>query len=111
VSRLEQLAAGLPMSVADATEEDSLAIFGQDPQTYDDPTIASEDLWEETINRVMKEGLGWGTEMDMSQVVRRGAKGVGGLIEFVRYFVESRGVDENLFEGKLRHIMEEMDRR
>jgi hypothetical protein len=41
----------------------------------------------------------------MKELIRRGKKGVEGLTMYVRYFVEERGVNESLFEGKLSHMM------
>jgi hypothetical protein len=72
--------------------------------------LTREDLWEEVINGLLKQSLGWGKETDIKSVVRRGPRGVEGLVKFVEYFVESRGVDEALFEGKLARLMEEMDK-
>lgn len=63
---------------------------------------ASEDLWQEVINGVLKGVLGWGTEIE-DDVIRRGDGGLGGLVRFVDYFVTERGVPEALFEGKHTH--------
>ena len=44
-------------------------------------------------------------EGSMKELIRRGKKGVEGLAMYVGYFVEERGVNESLFEGKLSHLM------
>ena len=41
----------------------------------------------------------------MKDLIRRGRKGVEGLAIYARYFVEERGVNERLFDGKLSHLM------
>ena len=41
----------------------------------------------------------------MSKIVRRGQWGLDGLVVFVTYFVENRGVSQALFEGKLSNLM------
>jgi hypothetical protein len=41
----------------------------------------------------------------MKDLIRRGRKGMEGLTNYARYFVEERGVSESLFEGKLSHLM------
>ncbi|RXW21059.1 hypothetical protein EST38_g4790 [Candolleomyces aberdarensis] len=110
VSRLWNLVQRLPSSVPEASEDDALAIFAGDPQALNNATSASEDLWEEVINGMLKHSLGWGTETDIKNIIQRGARGVEGLLNFVEYFVESRGVNEALFEGKLTHLMDEMDK-
>lgn len=38
-------------------------------------------------------------------MVRWGAMGMGGVLQFARYFIEERGVNEMLFEGKLSHLL------
>jgi hypothetical protein len=67
--------------------------------------IDSEDLWEERLNGFMKEHLGWGTENNATDLVRRGEMGMDGVLKFTRYFVEKRGVNVSLFEGKLEHLL------
>jgi hypothetical protein len=56
-------------------------------------------------NPRLKRVLGWGTEEDMADLIRRGRKGVEGLTTYAKYFVEERRVNESLFEGKLSHLM------
>jgi hypothetical protein len=41
----------------------------------------------------------------MEDLVRRGRKGIEGLAVYMRYYVEEQGVNEDLFEGKLSHLM------
>ncbi|KAF6753578.1 hypothetical protein DFP72DRAFT_1010378 [Ephemerocybe angulata] len=55
----------------------------------------------------MKDALGWGDERDLSGMIRRGDKGVGALLGFMKHYIE-RGVDPGLFEGKLERLMVEM---
>ena len=110
LTRLQDLILRLPGSVPEATENDHLAVFGQDPRHFDDPEADGEGLWEEVINRVLKDALSWGMEREMSTIIRRGRNGMGGLHAFVEYFVRQRGVDPALFEGKLERLMKEMER-
>lgn len=53
----------------------------------------------------MKDNLGWGTEENTADLVRRGMMGMDGVFNFMRYFVEKRGVHVDLFEGKLAHLL------
>ncbi|KAF6757726.1 hypothetical protein DFP72DRAFT_808703 [Ephemerocybe angulata] len=106
--KLQQLVDGLSNDVPEAISTNPLAVFSKDLRVFDVPVISSDDLWEEGLNRLMKDALGWGSEVDMGTVVCRGEYGVAGLVGFVEYFVMERGVSEGLFEGKLGFLMEEM---
>jgi hypothetical protein len=41
-------------------------------------------------------------------IVQRGKWGLDSLLDFAKYFVEERGVNEGLFEGKLGPLMEKL---
>ncbi|KAF6751588.1 hypothetical protein DFP72DRAFT_1135958 [Ephemerocybe angulata] len=107
LSRLRLLVTHLPPTVPVATEADELAQYAE-PRRFDDPSIAGDDLWEQVLNSALKRGLGWGGDIDVDVILRRGKLGVEGLLGFVEYFVEERGVSEGLFEGKLGLIMDGM---
>ena len=72
---------------------------------FDDPALDADSLWETVLNAQLKSVLGWGMEEDLDLLIRRGGKGLDGLANFVEYFVVKRGVKEDLFEGKLSHLM------
>ena len=91
----------LPDMIPEATEYDKLAVFGGNPQDFDNPDLSADDLWEEVLNKVLKLALGWGEEVNMDDVIRRGRKGLDGLTNFVKFFVVKCGVHMSLFEGKL----------
>ena len=105
VEKLDYLAKRLPGTIPVASDDDKLAEFGQDPAMFDDQMFDKDSLWEEEINPRLKRILGWGTEENMADLIRRGSKGVEGLATYTKYFVEERGVNESLFEGKLSHLM------
>ncbi|KAF8800419.1 hypothetical protein BYT27DRAFT_7117723, partial [Phlegmacium glaucopus] len=111
ISKLWRLVKSLPDSIPEASEFDKLAVFGGDPRNFDDPNIDADDLWETGLSKVLKATLGWGTEGDMDQIIRRGKWGLDGLVRFVAYFVEDRGVNEELFKGKLDYLIEELENR
>jgi len=54
--------------------------------------------------------LGWGTEDRMDSLVHRGKKGMDGVLEFARYFIEECGVSEGLFEGKFSGLLDALER-
>ena len=84
---------------------DPLACCDVDPAGYDNKEISADELWEEVLNQAMKNGLGWGTSLDVPALLETDGRGIMGLVRFVEYFVEKRGVSEALFEGKLNHLM------
>lgn len=109
VDALKQLAKRLHDDVcqraADVMKPDPLACFDVDPAGYDNRTVSADELWEEVLNGIMKNALGWGTALDVPSLVETDGRGVIGLARFVEYFVVERGVSEALFEGKLNHLM------
>ncbi|TEB21892.1 hypothetical protein FA13DRAFT_1642094 [Coprinellus micaceus] len=107
--RLKILADTLPVTVPEGQASDKLSVFNSDPRALDNPDIESTDLWEEVLNGMLKGALGWGDELDLTTVIRRGQYGIDGLVHFVDYFVTERGVDEMMFEGKLKHLMDKME--
>lgn len=109
VNQLKALAQRLCVEVSIRSvcdmKEDPLACFDVDPVAFDNQSISADDLWEEVINGMMKNGLGWGTELDVPSLLNTNGSGLMGLVRFVEYFVVKRKVDEGLFEGKLTHLM------
>lgn len=69
--------------------------------------MGPDELWEEVLNGMLKRQLGWGVVAD--DVIRRGEKGLDGLLQFIEYFILERSVNANLLEGKLASLMERLD--
>ena len=83
----------LPHTIPEASDDNKLAEFGQDPANFDNKMLNQDDLWEEEINPHLKQVLGWGTEGNMEDLIWRGRKDVEGLATYVKYFVEDHGVN------------------
>ena len=105
IEKFVDLARNLPHTIPEASGDDKFAEFVGNPADLDDMTLDKDDLWEEEINPRLKRVLGWGTERKMEDLVRHGRNGVEGLAIYMKYFVEERGVDGSLFEGKLSRLM------
>jgi hypothetical protein len=105
IKTLQNLVKDLPESIPEASEFDRLAVFAGTPKEFDDPALDADELWETTLNSVLKSTLGWGTEGNMDEIIRRGKWGLDGLVKFATYFVEERGVSGELFEGKLANLV------
>lgn len=105
-AKLQELISNLPPTPRTGSDPDPLAIFTVDPQRVDNLQIPSDDLWEELLNGMFKDALGWGTSLNVANVVENGRAGLDGLVSFVKYFVRKRGVSEQLIEGKLTHLMD-----
>jgi hypothetical protein len=108
---LRNLVKDLPDSVPEASEFDKLAVFGRSPEEFDNPALGADDLWEATLNHVLKSALGWGTDGNLDEIIRRGKWGLDGLVNFATYFVNERGMSEGLFEGKLGNLMTALKQR
>ena len=111
IKTLQDLVKDLPTSVPEASELDRLAVFGRSPEEFDNAALDVDELWETTLNGVLKSTLGWGTEENMDEIIRRGRWGLDGLVNFATYFVEQRGVSGGLFEGKLTHLVMALEKR
>lgn len=109
IQRLRAAANRLPSSIAEGTSKDALAGSAEDPKSLTDPAMGPDELWEELLNAKLKAHLGWGAELSGAELVRQGSLGIFGLLEFVEYFIVERGVSAALFEGKLNHLLEEID--
>jgi hypothetical protein len=110
IERLEGLVKRIPKSIPEGSQDDQLAPFGDDPQNQDVSTVEGDELWEVNLNSFLKGVLGWGTEDAMERIVRRGKKGMDGVLEFARYFIVERGVSEGLFEGKFSGLLDALER-
>ena len=110
IRKLQGLVKGLPENIPEALQSDKIAVFGGDPKGFDDPTIAADELWEVVLNNILKSTLGWGTEGNMDEIIRRGKWGLDGLVKFVTYFVEERGVNAVLFEAKLEYLIKAIEK-
>ncbi|KAF8989333.1 hypothetical protein BDQ17DRAFT_1220945, partial [Cyathus striatus] len=77
----------LPNSIKEATEDDALALFAQNPANHDDPRITSDMLWEEKLNGLLKSVIGWGVDDDIDHLIWWGKMGLDGLASFVQYFI------------------------
>lgn len=109
ILRFRNLVLRLPGDLPQAAPDDRLAVFSN-PRAADNPHVQGGDLWEEVLNGLMKEALGWGPTASMEGMMKRGIWGLDGLADFVEYFVEKRGVDIVLFEGKLARLMLEIEK-
>ena len=105
IKTLQNLVKELPDSIPEASEFDRLAVFGGAPKEFDDPALDADELWETTLNSVLKLTLGWAMEGNMNEIIHPGKWGLDGLVNFVTYFVEEWGVSGELFEGKLTYLV------
>lgn len=106
LNRIQKIVKNLPDSVPIASSQDRLAVFSHDPCLLAGTTKNGDDLWEDTLNSFLKDALGWGGEEDMEGMVCHGERGMEGIMHFVRYFIDERGVSEALFEGKLNRLLD-----
>jgi hypothetical protein len=72
IKRFEEIVKCLPENIPISSGNDKLAAFNIEPALLNDPKIDSDDLWEVVINWFLKEHLGWGEEVDMGELIRRG---------------------------------------
>jgi hypothetical protein len=110
IKKLEAMVKHIPFSVAKGSEDDILAPFGGNPRNQDIVSISADELWEANLNQFLKSVLGWGGMDTMDGIVCHGRNGMDSVLEFARFCIEKRGVNEGLFEGKLSQLMNAVER-
>ena len=69
IKTLQDLVKHLPASVPEALEFDRMAVFAGSPKKFDDPTLDADNLWEMTLNSILKSTLGWGIEGNIDNII------------------------------------------
>lgn len=70
LTKLKNLITNLPESVPEVSADGPLALFEGDPKKFDDPSQDAEELWETTLNGLLKSVLGWGVDQSMDGIMR-----------------------------------------
>ena len=108
---LEAAAKRIPNEVPMATQDNPLSVFAVDPRTC--VAEPGEDDWL-TLNGMLKTAFGWG-EAEMAAAIpdmlNRGTLGLDGFVEFMRFFVNERGLEGALFETKISALLKELGNR
>ncbi|KAJ7719177.1 hypothetical protein DFH07DRAFT_1009745 [Mycena maculata] len=106
LAQLEAAIKTVPAFVPIAQASDVLAVFGKDPTQYLDADIPAIEVFE-NLNRIFHSALGWSmTVPETAKILRRGDLGLDGFLNFLKYFIEQRGVPERDFEAKILQIMD-----
>jgi hypothetical protein len=82
-------------------------VFGEPVAALEDAITQGDELWER-LNPLIHGVFGYGMVIDEVAVKIKavGRDGIGKFCEFVRYFVEERGVSYELFESKVELVKE-----
>ncbi|KAH9167194.1 hypothetical protein EDB89DRAFT_2126133, partial [Lactarius sanguifluus] len=116
LNKLEAALTRIPDSVPLATSEHQLSIFSANPHSCvasleQGPEVDLEDDWM-VLNSMLKTAFGWGeSEMreNTKEMLNRGAHGLDGLIQFLKYFVLQRGLEGAMIETKVNGLLCEID--
>lgn len=96
-------AARLPCTIPEGVDGDILAQFAVEP-----PVLDAEDAWE-ILDPKLNLILGYGTTpTQVVESLRRGRKGIEGLLTYIEGFVRKSGVVGALLEGKMTTLTEAM---
>lgn len=108
---LEAAAKQIPDEVPVATQKHPLSIFTVDPHSC--VAEPGEEDWP-ILNGMLKTVFGWG-EAEMAAAIpdmlNRGALRLDGFVEFIRFFVNGRGLDGALLETKIDALLKELGNR
>ncbi|KAG6846857.1 hypothetical protein H0H93_011397 [Arthromyces matolae] len=110
ISKLRTLVTQLPLSVPEANSNDALAIFAVNPADSVNPNADNNNLWEDVVNGTLKSVLGWGDELDLTAIIKRGPLGMDGFVDYIAYFVLEVDVDLTLVEAKLSRLVEALEK-
>ncbi|KAJ7592440.1 hypothetical protein C8J56DRAFT_1161638 [Mycena floridula] len=97
LQKLAALTARLPDTVPEATSSDALADFCALPEGPE----TGDELWEETVNRMLHRVFQGTSFEGIQTIIRRGEKGMDGFIRFVAHATGVRGIPEMLFHQQV----------
>lgn len=82
-----------------------LSGFLQDPESFDIPDLSTDDLWEQVVNPVLHETLGYGLSNDISEKITTTHRAaVQGFARWLDYYIVRRGVDEGMVEMRMERL-------
>jgi hypothetical protein len=109
VLRLYAASRTLPLSVPHATLTDAFAVFGIDPSCSAASKAPDTELWEK-LDPMLNKTIGYDASIEeISSRIRRGPLGLDGLVEFLLWFVENRGLKVELIEGKVERLLDAIE--
>lgn len=114
LDQLEGAIDRIPKSAPKATSSHPLCVFAGDP-VDSIPSAGEEDDGDwPVINSLFKSCFGWGSreaESSAEKLLNRGPFGLDGMVRFLRFFVEERGLSGALFEPKVEALLKALDTR
>ena len=85
---------------------DKIAAYGRESAIAQCLNIPDDEVWE-VVNPGLDRLLGFGRALDdIQSIIRRGPLGVLGLLEYLTYLVEERGINGGLIEGKVNVLID-----
>ena len=105
---LKEKVENLSQTVPVANKTHILAGYSQSPHTLTSDIQNDADVWE-TWDRKLNVFL-QGNNDDLKHLVVRGKFGLMGLVRFFEHLVRDHKVNEVLLEGKVKRLMDAIDR-
>ena len=89
---------------------DEIAAYGKVSAMAQCSNLPNDEVWE-VVNPGLDRLLGFGRMLDdIQSIVCRGPLGVLGLLEYLTYLVEEKGVDGGLIEGKINVLIDAINK-
>lgn len=95
------------------TINDFLAVFEHPPSIHDpDVNVPIEEVWEESLNALFHQAFKWGATTDEYRKLVGGLtpQRLKGLVRFIEYFVDIRGLGEGVIEARVLRLIEEINK-
>lgn len=92
------------MTVPEGGDDDLLARFAARP-----PVVTMDGAWQ-VLDPMLNGICGWGASVEqVAGLIRRGPKGMEGLVEYVEHFVVAYRIAGGLLEGKCAILVKAMN--
>lgn len=105
LSNLGIAIARMPAEIPHAEDNAETAIYFGDPAKL---VLPADDMWEK-LDRMLNTTL-QKEESELDALIKRGPKGIEALYHVLVFYVGSRGLNEQLLEGKIGRILAAIER-
>jgi hypothetical protein len=108
IKTLRNKVESLPTRIPLARKDHALASFSRPPKDLTKSITDDQDVWEEwdqKLNVLLPHNID-----ELKRLVVQGQYGLIGFVQFMEHLVHDRKVDEGLLDGKVRRLIEAINR-
>ena len=110
IDELRMAAENMGPDIPTARADDEISGFGRAQAEAQCAGVADDEIWE-TVNPGLDRLLGFGRSSDdVALAVRGGEMGVKGFCDYLSYLVEEKGIGGGLLEGKVKVLIDALNK-